>query len=795
MTLERTVAWLARHRWLPAAWALAITAAAGFGLTRLEFDDVPRSVFQTADEQFRRLDQLFEDFGGDDNECLVVLEPPGDADLFTPGSTGAIRRVVEAAQELEGVEAVRSLADVVVFGPAGGPTSLLPPATAEPAEFARARERALAHPLIRGQVLSADARTALVIVRMRGDLIKIGQVETVVHALEEAVAGAVGDSGVRARLTGVPPIRVEIFNAVRRETVRFILIGASLAIGMGMLLFRQITAALIVALPPILAAAWTLGAVGLVGEKLNVINTMLPTLVMVVGFADSMHVLIDIRHSRAAGLSPIDAARQAVNHLFLSCVLTSSTTAIGFGALVLAEVDIIRRFGLACAAGSMLAFVSVVTLVPLLSTTWLGRKLGNTDSKDFIAHNFHHFERVIDWILGHARSVAVVGTLVTLTLASSLLWLRPDNRLIEMIPRSNDSYQALEHLDRVLGGTLQAFVVVEWPEDKSLASPEVLGALASVHGVMETEPEVHHPLSILNLLEALPGVGTDLTPRVPLLALAPPDVVRRYLRSDLRRALVIGRLADAGSATNQPVFTRLEGELARLEREYPGLDLRLTGTAVVGSRNVNKMIDSLNQSLIGAAVVIFGSIALGFRSWRLGAISVLPNVFPLVATASVLVVTGRALQMTSVIVFSVCLGIAVDDTIHFLTRFRREMAVDGDVRQSIRRAFLAVGSAVVTTTLVLLTGFGTVVTSEMPASRLFGWLSCTAYATAILGDLFLLPALLVCLMPDRKVTVPSAVGEATAADPADSATTPSDEPPSPPTGWLGRKNELARRGS
>ncbi len=749
MNFERVIDWLLDHRWLPTLWVLAITGAAIYGIGQLEFDDVPRSVFKTADEQFRQLDELFADFGGDDNECLVVLEPTGEADLFTPDATEAIRRVVAAARQIPGVVAVRSLADVVVFQPGQGAASLLPERGAPAADFARARSAALAHPLIGGQVLAPDARTALVVVRISEALVGIDQVKPIVEGLIEAVDQSVAGSTVRARLTGVPPIRMEIFDAVRRETNKFILIGVSVAVLMGIFLFRQLSGALIVALPPMVAAFWTLGIVGLVGEKLNVINTMLPTLVMVVGFADSMHVLIDIRHSRAAGKSQREAARSAIDHLLLSCLLTSSTTAVGFAALVLAEVDIIRRFGLACALGSMLAFVSTMTLVPLLSTTWLGRWLGTTDSRDFIAHNFPRFERVIDWILNHARGVALAGSLLTLLLATSLIWLKPDNRLVEMIPRHNESYQALQHVDRVLGGTLQAFVVVQWPEGQTLADPQTLAAIQAAQQALELTPEVRHPISILNLLAALPGATGELADRVPLLGLAPADVVRRYLRADLRRALVVGRLADSGTAINQPVFSEVDRNLARLRHEFPGTRFQLTGTAVVGSRNVNKMIESLNQSLLGAGVVIFGSIAIGFRSWRLGAISVLPNVFPLVATASVLVLTGRSLQMTSVIVFSVCLGIAVDDTIHFLTRFRRELALDGDVKQAIRRSFLAVGSAVVTTTLVLLTGFGSVLTSEMPASRLFGGLSCVAYATAILGDLFLLPALLVCLLPSK----------------------------------------------
>src|SRR5690606_17316392 len=117
--------------------------------------------------------------------------------------------------------------------------------------------------------------------------------------------------------------------------------------------------------------------------------------------------------------------------------------------------------------------------------------------------------------------------------------------------------------------------------------------------------------------------------------------------------------------------------------------------------------------------VIFVCMTIGFRSLRLGLISIVPNLFPLVITAAVLVAVGQPLQLTSVIVFSICLGVAVDDTIHFLARFRRELATGGEVSEAVRRSFHAVGAALMTTTVVLLTGFASVLTSEMPSSRLF----------------------------------------------------------------------------
>ena len=190
-----------------------------------------------------------------------------------------------------------------------------------------------------------------------------------------------------------------------------------------------------------------------------------------------------------------------------------------------------------------------------------------------------------------------------------------------------------------------------------------------------------------------------------------------------------------------------------IEQRYAGVNLSLTGTSVVAVGQLNGMILDLARSLGLAALVIFGVMTAALRSIRLGLLTVLPNVFPLALIGAFLVWIGRPLELTTVIVFSICLGVAVDDTIHFVMRYRRELAIDGDVNGALSRTFVAVGAALLTTTAVLVGGFSTVLLSAMPTNRLFSILSCVALVAALIGDLVFLPALLACF--GGKVTAPN----------------------------------------
>jgi hypothetical protein len=509
----------------------------------------------------------------------------------------------------------------------------------------------------------------------------------------------------------------------------------------------------IVCLSALLGAVWTVGLIGLVGEKMNVMTTVLPTLVLVIGFTDAVHLMIDIRRERAAGMPPLKASADALRHLGLACLLCSVTTAVGFGSLALARIEAIQRFGVVCGVGAVLALVAVLSAVPLLSSTRWGLKLHSRAESDIPERMAKYFEPVAMWGVDHARFATFLGVLVTGLLTTSMLYLVPNNQSTEALSESSEAFDAVMQIDRQFGGTATTQVLVEWNRPLTFDSPELLAAIDAAQQICITHPEVHNPTSLINLIEAVPGEGRTLAERVSWLRWVPDDVLHVYVRPDLRRALIRVRMQDVGSNVMIRIFGELREQLAQLEQAHPGVRFYLTGTSVLATRNLNQMITDLASSLGSAAIVIFVVMTIGFRSVRLGLISIVPNLFPMAVMAAYLVLSGRPLQMTSVIVFSICLGIAVDDTIHFLNRFQREMSFDGNVRASLQRTYQAVGSAMMMTSLVLIAGFGSLQVSTMPTTRLFSGLSCLTIFAALVGDLLILPAMVRCFVRDRHMEV------------------------------------------
>lgn len=732
------------HRIATSWFVFGVSLLAILGLTRLEFDDVARGIFRSDDADFSLLEEVYEDFGSDDNDCVVVLEAP---DFFRPDAAQDLRRLSNAIEEVEGIEAVLGLPKVLTFDDGLLPQPLLPVGNGDPQLFDQAREAARTNPLVQGHLLSADGSTTVLLIRLAGGSLGVTQIEPVVSALRGIINEWEKDTEIRASLTGVPTIRVEIYGTVERETRFFMGVGALICFALAFLLFRSARAVMVANVGPFLGAMWTMGAMGLLGTKLDLLSTVLPTLVITIGFTDSVHLVVDMRRSRAAGASAVEAARDAIRHLGLPCALTSLTTAIGFGSLTIGHLEIIRTFGSSAALGVLLTFVAVITTAPLLASL-LG-EIGGTQPAS--PRQRRRAERAAAWIARvtrWAKPVAAVGVLLTLGLLSVSFELRPDNRLTEATPRDNESYRGLRQYEQAFGGVMPAYVLLEWDESASISAPEVQAAVREVEDLLAAKPNLAEPLSVADLIDVLPGDARDFERTLPLL---PQDLVRRFVRPDLRRTLIAATMPEMGSRELNPLIAQLERDLTELEERHPSVRAHLTGTAVIGRGNINRMIIDLARGLGFAALIIFMVMSFEFRSLALGAISLIPNLFPLVVVASSLVLLDYPLQITSAIVFTVLLGIAVDDTIHVLARFRRELDVDGDVHAAAVRSIRVVGKALLITTVVLISGFSATFTSVMPTVQLFAAALCVGLLAALIGDLVLLPALLVILFkPQRR---------------------------------------------
>jgi uncharacterized protein len=673
-------------------------------------------------------------------DVILVAESP---DFFTPAGAAAMREIVQSLESLPYIKEILWLDKAPQLNIFSLPEPLLPRGDASPTRFEAAKKRALKHPLVGGQLLSLDTQTMLLMVRVEWLFVTSdADVTTRLTEVASEVAQRYPEAKFAFRVTGNAPIRLMTAATNRANEIKYQLIGYSVVLAMAVFMFRGFSAVVIVALAPTVGVFWTMGVLRLLDLHDNPFNTVvLPILLSMVGFTDGVHMMTHIRRHRAAGMSGKEAARCCVRDVGLACFLTSLTTAIGFGSLALAHHQVVRDFGTCCVIGVGLAFVAVITIIPLTCLTRLGDHVAAGYSTNWLDKNLDRISSVIDWVLDRHRQIAGLAMAVTLVFTAIALTLRPDERRYSALPATSEAAAALQHIDHAFGGMETSSVDVVWSEKVAADSPEVAEVLAGMNQALLAEPLIGQPLSIINLLQALPGEG-DPRDRMSLLELLPPPLKLAFYEPQNRYAKISFRVQDLGIAKYAKVFERLEQQAQTLAAKHPEFTIDLSGEAVWRWRHLFRVVSDLATSLGTASIIIFVVLGIAYRSVRIGLISVVPNIFPLCATGTAMVFLGENLALVSVCAFTICLGIAVDDTIHFLTRFQEEQKKTDDDRVAIRQAFMEVGTGMIMTTVVLVVGFSTSLMSDSRDHRVFALMGIMTIGTALFADLIFLPALL-----------------------------------------------------
>ena len=729
------------RRWSLLA-VLLITGLTGYGLTRIRIDDDLRSLLRSVrpsgwtgtsaiDEEFALIDSVGERFGAPDRDCIIRVQRTA-GDLFHEPTLSDLRALTERLSALPEVEQVRSMFDVRRQGVAG---AILPviPRTDGPLDAVRleaARDRTTAHPLIQGHLLSDDGSTTLIVLRLQPGADQPPLLQQTIATIA-ATLQQVAQPGLELQLTGLPPLRHEATLALRRDMLIFNSLGLTLAMILSATFARSLRSTLVACLPPAVGAVWAMGILGLCGAPINILTSVVPSLALVVGTCDSIHFIEDMRRSVRRGKDANAASTGAIRRVGTACGLTSIVTAIGFASLAAARIEAVQTFGIAAAAGALASFAAVTLLTPLLASTRFcqGLRLGRSwRLASRTAGQLAAFS------ITHARPIALAGLVGTILLTAIGMRVDADNRVIDALPRQAEASQALRAVDAEFGGVMGVDVVVRWPDGVDWRADEVLGTLREVHTIIEHADVASRPLSLASIVAGMPDRARRRLPE---------DAVAELVDPATGMAIVRARVSDAGSRHLEQVYADIDTQLDSLEARHAGWQIDLAGMSVVSARNIRQLIRDLGGSLLLEVIVIGTILALAFRSPVAGLVSLIPNVFPLAVIAAMLVASGRSLDPATVIVFNVCLGLAVDDTVHVLSALARHRREGVSIASAVRRAVVETGNPVVLGGLVLGVGFAAVTVSSVPSLAGFGRLACAAVLAATVAELILLPAVLV----------------------------------------------------
>lgn len=572
---------------------------------------------------------------------------------------------------------------------------------------------------------------------------------------------APGDPGIFVLPTGLPVIRAAYVELIDLDSARLSPIALGMTLLLLILMFRHPRDIAIPLLVVILTLIWTIGFLGIFGKVLNQILQMTPVILIVVGVSDSIHIVKRV-HDIAREAPPETDLKECIvtacREMTLACWLTSATTIVGFLSLVTTNIETLVDFGLFTALGVTLAFVITVTLLPAIFALWPPRasfdKSAATPEDEQGARAWWEpiFTALAHWTQKYRRGIHAFCLLITLLGAWSLKFIDRTAYVFDDLHPGSPLELEIRKADELYSGVLPLTLLIEGPAE-AMTRPDVLRAIKKLREQLRGLPELESVQALDLTIARSHRVWNDDQPQDPILPdsqaaidqymlLLPQDLAYEFVKAD--QSVILTRCRDLGSVKLRPLLDKVEALTSSLRAELKplGMSVSVTGTTPLVQQVYDSIVGSLISSLMVSVLFMALLFGLLFRSIKAVILALLPNLLPILLLASSLWIFGIALKPSTVIIFSVTFGIAVDDTIHFLARFRAERMSGRPYQEALERTFRQTGAAIVTTSLVLSAGFAVLCASAFGGVANLGLLLCVGIIVALLCDLFMLPALL-----------------------------------------------------
>ena len=738
----------------------ALTVLAGESLLdlnppglRIRIDPSSESLLALGDPVAELYREAVRDFGHDEIYA-AALECP---EVFHADCLGSLERVSNRVAHLEGVRSVSSLVDATSLRWVESEEWIeikpfIESVPEDRASLLELRHRALNDVVYRRTLVAEDAKAAALNIGFQ----EMDDAFFLASGLDDSITGILAgevESEQSYHIAGRPHTKVHVYNGIVRDL--WLLIPLAIVL-MGMVLWAFFRTLRGVVLPLGTALAtniWTFGAMAALGESLTLLSGMLGPLLLAIGSVYGVHVVARYDEEAREAPNPARAALVSLEQVRLPALIASLTTVIGFAALLITDVPAVFQLGLfamlGIVASTLIALVGIPAALALFPLPVQGPGVKGQGRSGGLDVGLASLARLVG-----RHSALAIGVWVVLGLGAVALLPRieVDTDYLSYFAPDDPIRQDFEAVNRLLAGVVPIYVVIDGDGPGSFRDPDLVRAVDSLEDRLSVVPGVSRTLSFNDMLGRLNRAfhaGDPEAERVPdsraaiteLLFMLPKDDLTPFLTVDHSRANVIVRTGAVGSSA----ILELERKLQEVLDSHPlprGAEARITGNAILLAHSADAITRAQPRSVGLAAVAIFGLMTLALRSPGLGLVAMIPNLVPVLLFFGLLGAGLAPLSLPVSLIGSMALGIAIDDSAHFLVRYTRERRRGGDSLEAAMLCSRHVGRPIVITSVMLCLGFLVVTASRFATLQEFGFLSALTMGVCLATDLILLPAVL-----------------------------------------------------
>ncbi len=558
--------------------------------------------------------------------------------------------------------------------------------------------------------------------------------------------------------TGIPVMDFVGDQITSSEGTKFGLIAMIASIVLLAVIFRSVTAVVGPFFVLLVTLLSTYGMMGWAGLPVSMTGMLIPPLLLVISVSYSIHVINHFQRAFQHTNSRSASLRYAFEHSAWPCFVTAVTTAMGFASFLIVPMKPLRDIGLACAFGVFMAYILVMVVIPIAFSFGLesGNKPAAKNTVDTVRHA-PWLTRWADWVIRHTMPVSVVFVVLTVVLIGFSFKFRVESDMLELMGDRVQPIRDMHYISEQLGGMYSYEVLIELPEEGQAKRPDVLKTVDALAAETESWDSVALSMSMADIVKDLnvtmhnddrafytiPDDGDLIAQYLLLYEMSGGEDTEDWVDYEYRRLRLSVQVKDASTVVGDKIEALVKGSLG-----FPdGTTVTLTGDVPILLRVLGLLSYGQIKSVAAALVAITLMMMLILKSVKVGLISMVPNVFPVLAITGVMGMLGYPLDIMTILVAPMIIGIAVDDTVHYIVHFKQEFLACGSYAEANRATFGKVGKAIVFTSVILTIGFAIFGLSIVKSMLHIAVLSSVGILSALAADLFITPILFVRLRP------------------------------------------------
>jgi hypothetical protein len=714
-------------------------------------------------------------FGVDGTTMVVGFQTDS---FFTAGIFNQVADLQKDIKTIPGVTEVLSVPNAYTIVKDSAASKFLPhkifnaPYTSD---SALAADRAVLEslPFYKNLMYNPSTHAYIMAISFLPDSINSGARSAIIKNLQSKLDGFASKTKLAVHISGLPYIRTILADRIKKEMLWF-LIGSLLLSAITLFLFfRSISATLLSLSVVVMGVIWSFGTMVLLGQKITLLTALIPPLIVVIGIPNCIYFLNKYHTSYKATNHKQEAIEQMVGRMGVVTLFCNITAAIGFFVFAFTKSPLLKEFGWVSGLNIMALFlISLLFIPPVL--TYLPPP--STKHVKYLENKF--LERVLlkieRWTFQHTKWVFAITSILVVVSIMGLMRIKKEAFIVDDLPKKDTLYTDLKWFEKEAGGVMPLEIIIDTKKKNGLVrSIKPLEAIDELHQYLEQQPELGKPLGLLEGIKfakqafydgdsnaytvptgtemafMAPYLKTDSQKTSTAIGTSPTQLLSKFIDSAKRESRVSVNMKDIGSA-QLPFFLQRLDSATKAIFDTSKYKVEITGSSVTFLEGSNFIVRGLGESIFWAFLLIAICMIFLFRSFPILMCSLVPNIVPLLITAGLMGWVGISLKPSTVLVFSVALGIAIDVTIRFLVNYKQELPrLNNNVHATLIQTIKHTGISIIYTSLVLVAGFVIFCFSDFGGTKALGWLTSLTLVVSTFTNLILLPALIKTFIKQR----------------------------------------------